>query len=153
MSNPSDYSLLCPIPLVLHVLHVLFAHVARGLLPERDACVSGVTVVASVDFRHLMTSTWVGRLSVILVHGVIHHKFQRTKYNKQKRRSIDGFRRAKNDSNSERVLERGLHEPRRRSPHHPAEQRAANVTIDSRWSEELSVIEGVEGLQTKLQCP
>jgi hypothetical protein len=34
---PSGYTLLHPIPLVLHVLHVLFAHVVRWLLPERDA--------------------------------------------------------------------------------------------------------------------
>ncbi len=52
---------------------------------------------------------------------------------------------------SEREFQRGLHQSRRRSVHHLAEQTAGKIPIDGRWPEELSVIEDVERLHPELQ--
>jgi hypothetical protein len=50
----------------------------------------------------------------------------------------------------ESELDGSLHEPRRRGLHHPAEQTARKVTVNSRRPEKLGVIEGVERFQAKL---
>ncbi len=39
-----------------------------------------------------------------------------------------------------------LHQPRRRAVHHLSEQRATDISVDGRRSEELGVVERVEGL-------
>src|SRR5215471_16747042 len=45
---------------------------------------------------------------------------------------------------SEVELQRRLHEPLRSGPHYLAKKCTANITVYGHWSEELSVIEGVE---------
>src|SRR5579863_1415400 len=53
---------------------------------------------------------------------------------------------------SKRELGCELQEPRRRSLYYLAEQGVRNITIDSRWPEELRMIEDIERLHPQLKC-